>query len=237
MSIKVVLFDLDGTLLPMDQEVFVKAYFGALAKMLAPFGYESQKLVQTIWGGTVAMVKNDGTRTNEEAFWEAFLSVYGEQARNDMPKFDRFYEEDFDREVQPSCGFNPLSRPTVEAIKEMGLRVVLATNPIFPAVATKSRMKWAGLTPEMFELYTTFENSNHCKPSLEYYKDILNKLGVEAQDCLMVGNDVGEDMIAEELGMKVFLLTADLINKHSKDISMYPQGDLSDLLEYIKKIK
>ena len=35
MNIKAVLFDLDGTLLPMDQDIFVKSYFGLLAKKLS----------------------------------------------------------------------------------------------------------------------------------------------------------------------------------------------------------
>ncbi len=49
MSIKAVLFDLDGTLLPMDQEEFVKAYFGLLAKRLATLGYEAERLYQVLW--------------------------------------------------------------------------------------------------------------------------------------------------------------------------------------------
>ena len=35
MSIKAVLFDLDGTLLPMDMDVFINSYFGLLARKLA----------------------------------------------------------------------------------------------------------------------------------------------------------------------------------------------------------
>ena len=45
MGIKAVLFDLDGTLLPMEQSAFTKAYFGGLAKRLAPIGYEPQRLI------------------------------------------------------------------------------------------------------------------------------------------------------------------------------------------------
>ena len=78
MSIKAVLFDLDGTLLPMDQDVFVKAYFSGIAAKLAPFGYEPKALIDAIWAGTVKMIKNDGRITNEEAFWNCFISVYGE---------------------------------------------------------------------------------------------------------------------------------------------------------------
>ena len=53
---------------------------------------------------------------------------------------------------------------------------------------------------------------------------------------MMVGNDVGEDMIASQLGLKVFLLTADIINRNNQDISVYPNGDMNDLLEYIKMV-
>ena len=49
----------------------------------------------------------------------------------------------------------------------------------------------------------------------------------------MVGNDVGEDMIAQQLGMKVFLLTDCIINKEEKDIAKYPQGSFEELKEYI----
>lgn len=70
MSIQYILFDLDGTLLPMDQDVFVKAYFGRLAAKLAPHGYEPKALIDAIWKGTAAMIRNDGSRTNEAAFWD-----------------------------------------------------------------------------------------------------------------------------------------------------------------------
>ena len=36
MSIKTVMFDLDGTLLPMDQDEFTRYYFGLLVRKLAP---------------------------------------------------------------------------------------------------------------------------------------------------------------------------------------------------------
>lgn len=235
MSIKVVLFDLDGTLLPMDQDVFAKYYFGMLAARLAPLGYEKESLIKSIWEETAAMVKNRGGRTNEEAFWERFTQIYGEQAREHLPEFEAFYKEDFCK-VHASCGYDPSAAKAVKEIKNMGLRVALATNPIFPAIATEKRICWAGLKPEDFELYTTYENSCHCKPNLEYYSDITEKLGVRPEECLMVGNDVGEDMIAERLGMKVYLIPKCIINKESKDISGYPQGDFDSLVEYIKEI-
>ena len=112
-------------------------------------------------------------------------------------------------------------------------KIVLATNPIFPAIATQKRMSWAGFEPNDFELYTTFENSRFCKPNVAYYQDILDQLGLKAEECIMVGNDVNEDMVAQKLGMKVFLLTDCLINVDNKDILHYPQGSFDELLDYI----
>ena len=235
MSIKVVLFDLDGTLLPMDQDIFIKAYFGGLAKKLAPHGYEPRKMIEAIGAGVSAMIKNTGEKRNEEVFWDEFSMPFGEQCRKDLPVFEDFYQHEFDA-VQEVCGFNPKSAKVIEQIKDMGLRVALATNPLFPAIATGKRMKWAGLTADMFELVTTYENSYYCKPNLDYYRAIVKQLGVTAEECLMVGNDVSDDMVVTELGMKVFLLTNDLINKEDVDINQFPHGDFEELIEYIKGI-
>ena len=235
MKTEVILFDLDGTLLPMDQDVFVKYYFGLLAKKLAPLGYDPEKLVAAIWKGTAAMVKNNGETTNEEVFWNFFTTLFGEKARDDEPHFTAFYREDFDK-VSGSCGKNERSAEVIALCKEKGLRTVLATNPIFPAIATGKRIKWAGLNQEDFELVTTYENSHSCKPNPAYYTEILQKIGVKAENCLMVGNDVTEDMVAETLGMKVFLLTDCIINKNNLDISRYPHGGFDELVAYIQNL-
>lgn len=114
--------------------------------------------------------------------------------------------------------------------------MVLATNPIFPAVATRKRVVWAGLSVNDFELVTTYENSHSCKPNPAYYREILQKIGVSSEACLMVGNDVTEDMVAKTLGMKVFLLTDCLINKDNLDISRYPNGGYDELIAYIQNL-
>ncbi len=235
MSITTILFDLDGTLLPMDQDVFVKDYFGRIAAKLAPQGYDPKKLVETIWRGTGAMVKNDGSKNNEEAFWEVAVAVYGDQIVKDKHFFDEFYEEEFDK-IKTVCGYHPAAAQIVHSLKKRGYRVVLATNPIFPARATQWRIQWAGLTPKDFELYTTYENSRYCKPNPDYYQDILKQLNISAEECLMVGNDVGEDMIARELGMQVFLLTDCMINKTGTDISQYPNGGFDALAQYLEAL-
>lgn len=232
MSITTVLFDLDGTLLPMDLDEFIKAYFGAIAKKMAPHGYEPSQLVDAIWKGTGAMVNNNGRQTNEQAFWQVVTGIYGQRIIQDQPLFDQFYVEDFDK-LRSVCGYDPMAAKIVYRLKEKGYRVVLATNPIFPAMATQWRIQWAGLQPEDFALYTTYENCSYCKPNPEYYRSILQKLQIPAEECMMVGNDVSEDMVAEQLGMDVFLLTDCLLNKNKQDISCYRQGGFDALYRLI----
>ena len=235
MNIKYILFDLDGTLLPMDQEVFVKAYFGKLTAKLAPLGYEAGALVKAIWAGTEAMVKNDGSCLNEEAFWRCFREIFGERVEADKPVFEDFYRNEF-QQAKAVCGHDRRAAEIVRGLKERGLRPVLATNPIFPAIATESRIRWAGLEPEDFVFYTTYENACHCKPNLAYYRDILARLGAAPEECVMVGNDVQEDMAARELGMKVFLLTDCLIDRADTDLTQYPHGGFDELAAFLKVI-
>lgn len=232
---KAVLFDLDGTLLPMDQEVFVKDYLKRMAAFLAPHGYDSERFVKALWAGIGAMMKNDGKAKNEDIFWRVFNQVLERDARRDSALFDEFYRGEFQKSRE-SCGFQPAAAPAVREIRAMGYRVILATNPLFPAIATQSRIRWAGLEPEDFELITTYENARFCKPNPEYYREILGKLNLDASDCLMVGNDVTEDMIAEKLGMRVFLLTDCLINRSGADISRYQRGSFPELLQYIRSL-
>lgn len=235
MSVKAVLFDLDGTLLPMDYDGFLKIYFGSLAKRLAKYGYNPDELVKNVWTGTKAMVINDGSVMNETKFWDVFAELYGIDVLQDKVLFDDFYREEFVK-AKEACGFDSMAKEAVEAVKKKGLKAALATNPIFPMVATRQRMEWAGVSREDFVLCTTYENIGVSKPNPAYYLELAKRLNVAPEECLMVGNDVSEDMVAENVGMKVFLLTDCLLNKKEEDISTYPQGGFRELLEYIKTL-
>ena len=234
MSLKAVLFDLDGTLLPMDQNNFVRIYFGELAKKFSTFGYPPKELIDAIWAGIAAMGSGDGKRTNEQAFWECFTNRFGQGAFAHAPIFEAFYREEFDL-ASAATAPTPRAREAIDLLHRHGIKTILATNPVFPAIATQKRMQWAGLSPDDFALYTTFENSRYCKPSLDYYRDILHTLELCPEDCLMVGNDVEEDMVAQKLGMQVFLLSDCLINRHEKPLSDYPHGSFDDLFDFLDK--
>ena len=235
MGITTILFDLDGTLLPMDQMEFVNTYLSLLAKKLAPHGYDPKTLMEAVWQGTKAMMKNDGSKTNADAFWDTFCGLMGTDCRKDEPLFQSFYENEFSQ-VRHVCGYDPRAAATIALVKAKGFQPVLATNPLFPKVATQQRIAWAGLSPDDFALYTTYEDYSHCKPSAAYYQAILDRLGVTAEECVMVGNDVGEDMAAAQLGMRVFLLTDCMLNPKGLDTTPYPQGNFDDLMAFIQAL-
>jgi len=231
--IKNVLFDLDGTLLPMDMDEFTNGYFKTLVKKAAPFGYDPEELIKTIWAGVKAMVMNQADITNEEAFWNCFCKIYGEEKRADKAIFDDFYANDFIC-AKEFTGYNPKAKAAVETIKNAGYRVTLATNPIFPETATVQRVNWTGMDVKDFNFFTTYENSKNCKPNPQYYLDLLEKLNYVPDESLMVGNDVEEDMEAAlKAGMQVFLITDCMINKKERDINQYPHGSFYDLIKYL----
>ncbi len=232
--LKTVLFDLDGTLLPLDQDEFTDGYFSLLGEELAPRGYEPGLLRKTILGGTVAMMKNDGSRLNSEVFWEYFAGVYGEDAaRRDKPAIDAFYDGRFS-EARRYCGFDPGAAAAVRELKARGYRVALATNPVFPRNAMRHRIEWAGLSYDEFEFVSDYENSRFCKPNPAYFTEFTGRLAAEPGETLMVGNDMREDLAAVPAGLGVFFITRCLINRDGADISRYPHGDFGDLLRYIE---
>ncbi len=235
MKTKCILFDMDGTLLPMDSGVFAKTYFKVLTKKMSPYGYEPNTLIDGINAGITATQTNDGTHTNEELFWEHFVEVCGQRALKDRALFDEFYAVDFQR-ISSTCGYTPEAKATIALCKELGYPVVIATEPIFPLCAMESRLRWAGVDPSAAEFITSYETSHYCKPDLGYYREVADRLGVQPEECAMVGNDVGEDMPAAELGMKVFLLTDCLINKEKADIAQWPHGSFGALQRWLREL-
>lgn len=228
-TITTVLFDLDGTLLPMDEKEFTKAYFALLAEKAAPYGYEAEPLVAAVWQGTKAMVKNDGAAKNCDRFWGTFAGVLGPAVLDLRPVFDRFYENEF-HGAKAATGENPLARKAVDGLKAKGYDVILATNPIFPAVGVRTRLSWVGLSPEDFSEVTAYEEYSFCKPNPAYFGEILKRTGKRPGECLMVGNDAQEDTAAAELGIGVYLATDCLIDPTGRDLPGVKKGSFREFL-------
>lgn len=227
-----ILFDLDGTLLPMDQDIFLKLYFKELITHFVPFGITPEAMIKGVNEGTMAMVINDGTMTNEERFWIEFAKHLGSDIRRLEPEFEKFYQNGF-QNVKPSTTTNPITHALIQKLKEKGFTIVIATNPLFPKVATHQRIGWAGFSPEDVTYITTYETCSYSKPNPNYFLEILQKIGKDPSDCMMVGNNVKEDMGVVNLGMQRYLITDCLINHNHDDISDIPQGSMEDFLAYI----
>ena len=235
MSIKHILFDLDGTLLPMDQDEFVKFYMPLLAKSYIEAGVQvdPKEFIGAVWKGYEAMVKNDGSRTNREAFWsytEELMPISPEESEKLAL---RFYDGDFNQAARATSP-SPFSDQIVKTARRRRLHTYLATNPVFPRCATMNRIRWAGVDAEDFELITTYEDQRYCKPNVEYFRTILEELKLDPAECLMVGNDVEEDLAIRELGVKTYLVTDTMENKKDLPIHTDYMGSLEDLLEFIR---
>lgn len=234
--IKTILFDLDGTLLPMEADTLIKADLSGICVRLAHHGYGASNLGKAFQKAMIAMIHNQGQITNEEAFWHSFCEVFGDSVLNDKELISHAYAEEF-LTLKEHCGFNPQASECMLEIRKMGYPVILATNPVFPPKMTHARIRWAGLDPQMFDYITTFDNSSYCKPNPAYYADLLQTLNLKAEECIMVGNDTSEDLAAQQVGIRVFLITDCLINRDNKDISHIPHGSFPDLMNYIRGLK
>ena len=122
MSVKAVFFDLDGTLLPMDEAKFTRFYFNELSKEVKQFGIELVPLSVSIWKGVKAMVKNDGTMTNYERFWISFFEDFPQllsQKEEVIAAIGNFYATNFAK-AKAVTGENPLAEKVIRLLQEQG---------------------------------------------------------------------------------------------------------------------
>lgn len=201
-----ILFDLDGTLAPFAQDEFIRVYFKALVSRVTPMGYKPDDMIDALWQGVSAMTGNDGSRTNRQIFWESFTQKLGIQALALENILNDFYAREFDS-VRTVLRETADRGPLLRGLRERGYGLVLATNPIFPAVAVETRLGWVGLRPEDFDYVTTYENSRRSKPNPDYYRDILSHIGRQGENCLMAGNNPVDDAAALQAGISVYLVT------------------------------
>lgn len=228
------LFDLDGTLLPMNQKKFVEYYMPLLAARFRGRGVSQERLIGAVWKGVEAMVRNDGKRTNEEAFWKCFEQLLSIRREDMEEEVLDFYGKEFNEAVKatvPSVYANRI----IKYLKKEGRKVYLATNPIFPRCATMNRIRWAGLDAKDFEEITTYEDYHYSKPNPKYFEEILVRCNLKAEECIMIGNDVMEDLTAATLGIKTCLVTECLEHGEIGSKADYQSESLKQLYEDIQK--
>lgn len=230
---RVLLFDLDGTLLPMNTSLFWSDYKKTIAKLAEEWGYESVTFMSAITQCVVDMKHNDGRMRNVDCFKESWTRNFGDYD-DKMERFLHTYFSGMEYVSTKSLSRDGRAIKCIKRAKELGYTVALTTDPIAPLVAVHARMKVAGLDPADFEYITYMGNSNACKPNLHYYKEVLEKLSAVPENCTMIGNDIEEDMIVEKLGISTYLVTDWILNVKNKDISHFRQGTLGQLLEALE---
>jgi FMN phosphatase YigB (HAD superfamily) len=229
------LFDLDGTLLPMDIEEFTQLYFQEMAKVFSDI-IEPERLVKYVWKATKDMISNMEQRPNQEVFMESFANLVGQdKLQLYRDRFDAFYDEGF-LNTRKCVGDVPFMRESVYILKDKGYRAAIATNPLFPRKAIIHRVKWAGFKPEDFSYISCYENNCFCKPQIAFYEEVLKNIGRQPHQCIMVGNDVQEDMVAASLGMKTFLITDYLIHRAKEPIECTYMGSYEEFYEFAKQL-
>lgn len=230
--INTILFDLDGTMLPLNLDKFIQIYFAEMGKKFHDL-IDAKTLARYIMTATEVMVNDTDYRTNETVFMEKFgqliqadLSVY-------QKRFNEFYDREF-FEVKASIVDSPSMRESVSLLKDKGYDLIITTNPLFPEKAIHHRIRWAGFEPEDFIYITSYEKNHYCKPQLQFYQEVLEETGKAPQQCLMVGNDVQEDLIAAKIGIKTYLITDYLIHRTQEPIKSTYQGNYTDFYQFVQ---
>lgn len=225
--IRAVLFDLDGTLLPLDIDEFFKAYIALLCKRFASL-VRPCEFAKRLMASTHKMLANDDpTKTLREVFWQHFSEAMQSTEEEILPAITEFYTTEYaslGKHITP----DPEARRVVEAALNAGYQIVLATNPLFPLIAIKERMGWAGIDKLPWRLITSYENMHFAKPNPSYYAEIADAIGVLPDSCVMVGNDLRDDLAASVIGMKTFCVEGFVV-KTPGGYSPVWQGSLSDL--------
>jgi FMN phosphatase YigB (HAD superfamily) len=232
---KAVLFDLDGTLLPISTDDFISEYFNLLTSKVKEY-INPKIFINRILEATEKTIKNNNSgKTNEDIFLENFLPFENLNSETVMMHLDDFYKKEYCticHKITP----NFIVKDIMELLEQKSIIKVVATNAVFPEIAILERLRWVGLSSKEFKFISTYEKMHACKPSLEYYLEICDNIQVAPEHCLMVGNDLEEDMIVEKLGMDTFLINPHTINRNNVNLSGYKQGTLDDLYSFLQAL-
>jgi FMN phosphatase YigB (HAD superfamily) len=233
---RAVFFDLDGTLLPVNLDRMFQAYFARLkeSRVLALISGNEEEAFRVFNEAADVMMQNEGSDFNDNVFFAYIASRTGVGKPILEKPFDDFYTTVFEGLGGLLGQKSGLQRQILDTVRGKGYQTVLATMPVFPLPAAVSRLSWVGLGPEDFTYISHYKNSRFLKPHPGYYEEILANLGLTGEDCIMVGNNIKEDMGAARLGFDVFLVTGYEIGAY--ETGAFPDGDLAALLAWVRAL-
>ena len=235
--LQAVLFDLDGTLLQLNSDEFIKKYLQEISIAMSDV-IEPKLLTETLMASTGVMTQDrPQERLNIEVFWEDFLRRLNRSYEELGPHFEEYYVSQFNKLSIMTRKYENAFAAVQKAV-DLGFKIVLATNPVFPKSAVLDRMAWAGVRDMPWVLLTTYENMHYCKPNPKYYLEIASMIGLDPQDCLMVGNDAKHDIIpAQAVSMHTFLVNGPQNDKIAADPGADGAGDLSAFIVWLDRFR
>ncbi|WP_225728803.1 MULTISPECIES: HAD family hydrolase [unclassified Nocardia] len=201
---RTVLWDLDGTLIGLRRRTF-RMLMPAVAAwwfrdLVAPHRF------LLAFGGVLKPVRaNDSTESNTDLM----VRLLAERLRIDRAAAGmRFHDLAVHGFSLLRWCFPPVPAAvhTVGLLRAARIGQVIATNPLWPRETVETRLRWGGYDPAAFELITSGDTMRRSKPSIEFYRELLDRLGARPRDCVMIGNDAANDAPAAELGIPVFLV-------------------------------
>jgi FMN phosphatase YigB (HAD superfamily) len=203
--LKAVLLDLDNTLILYDEIEYYRDYFEKIHRSFADI-FELDVFKERLVSGTLALGRSSGEQSNREQFMAVFARGHFEKQANLWQRFMNFYGNGYN-EMGVNVSVPKGLHTGVQRLRQTGLKLVIASNPIFPISAQQTRMQWGGLKPEWFDLFTSIENMRYVKPRRAYFLQTCSLIGVAPENCLMVGNDPVNDMAAAGAGLRTYRTT------------------------------
>ena len=203
--LKAVLLDLDNTLILFDELEYYNAFFQKLNDFFSD-EFTQDELKERVVNGTMALRHNNGEKNNLKCFLEVFARGFEEKRAELWERFLVFYRKSYD-DIKVAVAVPDGLHDGIGRLRQTGLKLVIASNPIFPMIAQKKRMQWGNLDPEGFDLFTDIENMSYVKPTIDYYCQACKMVGERPEACLMVGNDPVNDMAAAGAGLRTYRTT------------------------------
>jgi len=231
-----ILFDLDGTLLNIQMQPYIDGYIDGLSRCFEDL-VDRMVFAEVLVSSAYAMLSvEDEHQTNEQFFLELVARQLGIATPELRRRLEHFCRNGL-HVLEPLIEPFPEANEILQHCFQQGMKVALATNPVFPLQVIEARLRWAGIDRFPFHLVASYESCRFCKPHPRFFADILEDLGLTPEKTLMVGNDTHYDLAAGQLGILTYLVDTCLIDQEQRAKEADFRGGHRDLLHFIRQLK
>ncbi len=238
--IKAVLLDLDDTLISTGIDTFFPLYLKELGRFVTnrnPALGTSETFIQQLMASfNCALGTYDPASSLHERLMQDFAARTSSSLADLEAVFNAFYNEQYPA-LRPHVRSRPSTARLLKWLSDHNYRVVVATNPGLPWLATSQRMAWGGIPASNFhfELITCLEEMHFGKPSPEYYAEIVVRLDIHPCEAIMVGDSWNDDMVgAAGVGMHTFWITEDGAEPPDRSVTLNGHGSYEQFVAMVE---